>query len=160
MPTRRRKLSVDTAQKGGKSQAPAGQKQRASNGQFGPGNPYRWQPGQSGNPGGAPKGPRLSAILQEVIGQTMPADGQRALKDLIDAGATIGQIIAMALALKAAEGNLDAVNVLADRTEGAPEQSLNVFDAEAVRQKRWAQAAEALQKADQAVGKLAFRPKK
>lgn len=107
--------------------APAGE-QRRSNGQFGPGNPYRWRAGESGNPTGARKGPRLSDLLHDALGQPMPLDGKQAVIDLINQGATVGQIIAMAVSLKAADGNLDALNTIADRTEGAPEQTVNVLD--------------------------------
>lgn len=95
---------------------------------FKPGNPYRWQPGESGNPNGAPKGPKLSDLIRQALDQKMPADKTQALKDLIDSGATIGQIIAMAVGLRAADGDLEALSVIADRTEGAPEQTVRNVD--------------------------------
>lgn len=118
-----------------KKPKPRGRKQRANSGtpprkgnagSFKPGNPYRWTPGQSGNPNGAPRGPRISDLLREALGQRMPADAKQALKDLIEEGATIGQIIAMAVTLRASEGDLEALGAIADRTEGAPEQTFNL----------------------------------
>lgn len=95
---------------------------------FPPGNPYRWKPGQSGNPAGARRGPRLSDLLHEALQAPMPADQVQALADLIAAGATIGEIIAWAAGLRAAGGDLEALAVIADRTEGAPEQTVHVHD--------------------------------
>jgi len=95
-------------------------------GQFRPGNPYVWKPGQSGNPAGARKGPRLSDLLHDALQAPMPADQAQALQDLIKAGATIGEIIAWAAGVRAAGGDLEALGVIADRTEGAPEQTLHL----------------------------------
>lgn len=58
----------------------------------GPGNPpkdYRWKPGQSGNPGGRPKGrsitARLRALLEQEHGGKQLADlvAERFLKDVL-----------------------------------------------------------------------------
>jgi len=97
-------------------------------GQFQAGNPYRWKPGESGNPAGGRKGPRLSDLIHAALQAPMPKDRLTALQDLIDAGATIGETIAWALALNASEGSLDAITVIADRTEGAPDQTVHVHD--------------------------------
>lgn len=94
---------------------------------FTPGNPYRWVKGESGNPAGK-QGPKISDLLREAMGQQMPSNARKALADLIKADATIGQIIGFAVALKAAGGDLEAVAVIGDRTEGAPEQTIHVAE--------------------------------
>lgn len=91
--------------------------------QFKPGNKYAWKPGQSGNPAGT-KGPKMSDLLTEMLGQPMPADEKQAMIDLIQSEATIGQIIAFAAGLRAAKGDLEALSVISDRTEGAPDQTI------------------------------------
>jgi hypothetical protein len=105
----------------------SGAKRPPNAGAFKPGNPYRWKPGQSGNPAGT-KGPKLSDLLHEMLAQPMPADQGQALTDLIESGATIGQIIAFAAGLRAAVGDLEALGVIADRTEGAPDQTVHIAD--------------------------------
>lgn len=95
---------------------------------FAPGNAYAWKPGESGNPAGK-QGPKVSDLLREAMAQTMPSNQRRALADLVAANATIGQIIGFAVALKAAKGNLEALEVIRDSTEGAPEQSIHIFEA-------------------------------
>lgn len=107
--------------------ARAAPKPRGKGKPFPPGNPYRWQPGESGNPAGA-KAPKISDVLREAMAQKMPANQRRALTDLVAADATIGQIIGFAVALRAAHGDLEAVEVIRDSTEGAPEQSVHISD--------------------------------
>lgn len=81
----------------------------------------------SGNPDGK-QGPRISDLLREALSQKMPANAKRALRDLVAGDATLGQIIGFAVALRAAGGDLEAVGVIADRTEGAPDQHLVLTD--------------------------------
>lgn len=90
---------------------------------FPPGNAYAWRPGESGNPAGTP-GPKLSTRLAEALSLPMPADRQRAYWELIEAGASMGEITAFAIALMSADGDLSAAGFIADRTEGAPEQTV------------------------------------
>jgi hypothetical protein len=116
---------------------------RDAQGRFMEGNRYRWQKGESGNPAGT-KGPKLSDLLQQAMAQPMPADKVQALQDLIAGGATIGQIMAWAATLRAAEGDLEALTIIGDRTEGEPEQTIKFEDIEATRRRRWAAAAPAL----------------
>lgn len=54
------------------------------------------------------------------MGLPMPIDARQALKDLIDAGATIGQIVAFTVVLDAADGHAESRAFVADRTEGSP----------------------------------------
>lgn len=109
-------------------QRPSSDKRAAPKSAFKPGNPYRWKPGESGNPSGARKGPRLSDLLHEALQAPMPANQVQALQELIEAGATIGEIIAWVTSLRAAGGDLEAMAAIADRTEGAPTQELRVND--------------------------------
>jgi hypothetical protein len=121
-------MSADSKRAAGKQRAGSG-KQRGPNAtSFRKGNPYRWKPGQSGNPSGAKPGPKLSDLLREAMSQPMPPDRKQALLDLIDSGARIGQIIGWTVSLRAADGDLEALGVIADRTEGAPEQTLRLHE--------------------------------
>jgi hypothetical protein len=61
--------------------------------------PYRWKPGQSGNPSGRPKGIRasLKELLREVVktkdpktGKLMPTTKQRMMLDTLYAEAIVG----------------------------------------------------------------------
>lgn len=54
----------------------------------------------------------------------MPADRELAYWELIRSGASIGQITAFAIGLMSADGDLAAAGFIADRTEGAPEQTV------------------------------------
>src|SRR5437870_8105228 len=66
----------------------------------------RFQKGQSGNPGGRPKGPGISAAIREEL---TDEDRRKIAR----------KIIGLALA-----GNLAAATFLADRLEGKPVQAL------------------------------------
>lgn len=73
---------------------------------------YRWKPGQSGNPGGRPKGKSITAWLND------------ALADLDDNGEEAGQAIAKALIALAADGDVAAARVVLERTEGRVKQEV------------------------------------
>ena|SRR6185436_4148800 len=75
--------------------------------------PYAWQPGQSGNPSGRPKG-----ILTEAY--------KRRLAELGPTGKQVAAEIADAITAKAAKGDVAAASELADRTEGKPMQQSQV----------------------------------
>ena len=107
--------------------APKTTKPRGPGKRFTRGNPYVWKPGESGNPQGI-QGPKISDMLREAMRQKMPKNAKRALADLIAADATIGQIIGFAVAMRAAGGDLEAVAVIGDRTEGAPDQHVTVTE--------------------------------
>jgi len=79
--------------------------------------PHRWQPGQSGNPGGRPKKTPLADACGEVLALPVPGDSH---------GRTYAQKIAATLAVKAAEGDIRAAQELADRAEGRARQSIEV----------------------------------
>lgn len=77
---------------------------------------HLFQPGQSGNPKGKPKGARhFSTLLKEAIikvaeGDDMPAD-RMIVKQLVD---------------KAKQGDLQAIDRVLDRVDGKAEQTINV----------------------------------
>src|SRR5271169_3501585 len=79
--------------------------------------PHRWQPGQSGNPGGRPKKTPLADACREVLGRLVPDDAD---------GRTYAEAIAETLAQKALSGDIRAAQELADRAEGKPRQSLEI----------------------------------
>ena len=74
---------------------------------------HQWQPGQSGNPGGRPKGRTLTARLRELL-QAQATD--RFGKPI--EGKTWLDVVAEALIREAASGEVKAVKELVDRTEG------------------------------------------
>lgn len=61
--------------------------------------PYRFQPGQSGNPGGRPRRPSLTALLQEFLDRT-EIEGKP-----IKGGKTIRHLIIEVMAREALKGN-------------------------------------------------------
>lgn len=79
--------------------------------------PYRWRPGQSGNPGGRPKGTPLIDACREVLAKLVPGDTE---------GRTYAQAIAERLATKAVEGDIRAAQELADRAEGKARQTVQI----------------------------------
>ena len=79
--------------------------------------PHRWQPGESGNPGGRPKAAPLSQACREVLALPVPGDPE---------ARSYAQKIAATLAEKAAQGDIRAVAELADRAEGKARQSIEI----------------------------------
>lgn len=79
--------------------------------------PYMFQPGVSGNPGGRPKRKPLTEAYQALMNQVCPED-----KD----GRTYAQLIARALMKEAIKGKVQAAAELADRVEGRVNQSLDL----------------------------------
>ncbi len=76
----------------------------------------RWQPGQSGNPKGRPKGVTLSDALRKMLAEQAPGKTEQ----------TYAEVIARALCKQAVKGNVLAAKEVADRVEGRPKQSLDV----------------------------------
>jgi hypothetical protein len=83
------------------------EEQRGSN--FGGITGKGFKPGQSGNPGGRPKGRSLTAVLRALLDEALVGDTDRraAVERIAEA------VIKLAIA-----GNLDAVRLIQDRTEG------------------------------------------
>jgi hypothetical protein len=78
--------------------------------------PYRWKPGQSGNPSGRPAVQRLSAAMRNILGQCVPGMN----------GMTFAEVIARSLAKRAAAGDVRAAEILRDTSEGRPTQSISL----------------------------------
>jgi len=79
--------------------------------------PYRWKPGQTGNPKGQPrKLPRLDVILTHVLGHY---EGEP------EESSPINEIIT-AMYRKAKKGNIQAANLLLDRYNGRVTQKIQV----------------------------------
>lgn len=87
-------------------------------GKFETGNTHgpRWQPGQSGNPKGRPKGVTLSDALRKMLAEAAPGKTEQ----------TYAEAIARALCKQAAKGNVLAAREIADRTEGKPKQAVDM----------------------------------
>ncbi len=79
----------------------------------GPGRPFK--PGQSGNPGGRPKGTSVTAVLRELLDQAGPDSVAAPLLEL------------------AQGGDIQAIKVLLDRTEGKVKEQLEHSGAVAIR---------------------------
>jgi hypothetical protein len=65
----------------------------------------KWKPGQSGNPGGRPRG-TLTDVLKIILAEVGPT------------GKANGQLIMERLAVMAVSGNIDAIKVILDRVDG------------------------------------------
>jgi len=79
---------------------------------------HKWQPGQSGNPGGRPRTSIFRDALVRAITK-LAKDKSGHQVELIDA-------IAQQLMAKAIKGDLAAIAMIADRTDGKPAQSVTV----------------------------------
>jgi L-rhamnose isomerase len=76
-----------------------------------------WKPGQSGNAGGRPKKRSISEELERMLDEEAPNSG----------GKPWAAVIAEALLRKARRGDVRAISELANRIEGKPHQSLDVY---------------------------------
>jgi hypothetical protein len=76
-----------------------------------------WKPGESGNPGGRPKKMPLSDAYRELMEEPFPGDLN---------SKTWAQVIALAVATKAASGDPKAAAHIADRLEGKAPQAIQV----------------------------------
>ena len=75
-------------------------------------------PGQSGNPAGRPKGSvKVSSCYERSLVRPFPGDPQ---------GRTYAQVIADKAVELAAEGRIDAIKEVTDRTEGRSKQTIDV----------------------------------
>jgi hypothetical protein len=82
----------------------------------GPGRPpreHQWKKGQSGNPGGRPKGESLQAILRRRLGEEHN-------------GKTIAEIVVDAMIKAAAQGNSAHMKELWDRVEGKVAERMRI----------------------------------
>lgn len=97
-----------------------------------------FKPGQSGNPGGRPKGvsyvshnyrhmmsckiPKEDA--DRIIEKTKGMDFSKMLKDFLDEGLTFSEYFSFIQLVEAAKGRTAAISEITDRTEGRPSQEL------------------------------------
>jgi len=89
-------------------------------GGFAAGNPWRFQPGRSGNPKGRPRqpGPKLlSEILRQGLTQPFPQDLEK----------SYAEVIASLILNSAGGGDLKAIAELLNRTEGRAPQSVGLL---------------------------------
>jgi hypothetical protein len=77
--------------------------------------PYRWKPGESGNPAGRPKRAALSELYREKLDAVVPNDKH---------GRTYGQKIVDAIFAKALTGQISAAEEIGNRVEGRPGTSV------------------------------------
>jgi len=75
--------------------------------------PYKFKPGQSGNPGGRPKATPITDALRDALSD--PAELEK----------FIGAVIK-----KAKKGDVKAFQAVSDRLEGKPAQALNLGGAD------------------------------
>jgi hypothetical protein len=75
----------------------------------------RWQAGQSGNPNGKPKWKLLSDTYRAKLAELVPGDAH---------GRNYAEAIADAAFAAALEGQIGAIQEIADRTEGKPAQAI------------------------------------
>ena len=108
-----------------------------ANGDFAPGHPWRFQPGQSGNPKGRPRRKKvrpLSEVLQTRLAQPVPDAPETSYAEFL------GDLI-----LKSAlDGNIRAINALFDRTEGRPRQPIGIQAPSLVDSEEWIKLREAI----------------
>jgi hypothetical protein len=70
-----------------------------------------WKPGQSGNPGGRPRKRLIDRELEELLS---------------DSDSSLANAIARALLVRARKGDLKAIQLVVERTEGRPRQAVEV----------------------------------
>jgi hypothetical protein len=86
--------------------------------------PYKWKPGQSGNPGGRPRKTSVSDAYARHIDSPLP-DTIR-LKLRLRKGATWADAMALGQLHSAVKGKTDAAREIADRLEGRARQPVDV----------------------------------
>lgn len=97
--------------------------------------PYRWKPGQSGNPKGAPKGPRkLAQLMRKQLHE--PASVCPPVKVIADElgldpeHTTIGSVLTMRLILDGMNGNGPIAKEILNRIDGVLKDALSGLDEE------------------------------
>lgn len=79
---------------------------------------HKFQPGESGNPEGRPKGSRnMSTILKELLDEDVDVEGDKM---------PFRNAIVKKLIKKANAGNLRAIQEIFDRTEGKSKQEIQI----------------------------------
>lgn len=70
-----------------------------------------WKPGQSGNPGGRPKGQSITSVLRTILDEEAKFKGNTN-------GKLLKEIVADVLVKHALKGNMKAMSILLDRHDG------------------------------------------
>jgi len=78
--------------------------------------PYMFKPGQSGNPGGRPKGRSISAAMKALLNEVDPKTKKQLAEKLAQS------------IIKGAHKNPSFANIVLDRTEGKVIQDIRVGD--------------------------------
>jgi hypothetical protein len=85
-----------------------------------------FQPGQSGNPNGLPKGSvNIKAELQKIIDLKIKNE-HNPFTDEVEDEMPVGRKIALNMAINAAAGDQNACKDVRDTIDGKPAQSINV----------------------------------
>jgi len=87
------------------------------------GEPYRWKPGQSGNPKGRPKGQKtLAPIVRDVLGSPaakIPIIHDRMVKLGMDEKSTVGEVFVVSVIIFALiQGRSDMIKEVFNRVDG------------------------------------------
>lgn len=110
-----KKIQLDVIVPGKKSKRP---RSTPSPHKFAPGNPWRFQPGVSGNPGGRPRTEKkLSAAFRAELGQAAVGEICTALG--LPAESSWATVVARATILNAARGDVAAAREAREATEGS-----------------------------------------
>jgi hypothetical protein len=70
-----------------------------------------WKPGQSGNPGGRPK----KRLIDEALEELLASNDSEAARD-----------VAAALLKRARKGDIKAIQLIAERTQGKPMRAIEI----------------------------------
>ena len=84
-----------------------------------PSEQHQFQPGQSGNPGGRPKGQSITARIRALLEQSIDLDGKP-----LEGGRTLGDLLAEVVLANALSGDVKAAKDLLDRLDGRSRQSV------------------------------------
>lgn len=96
--------------------------------------PYKWKPGESGNPGGRPKRLKVTDFVSDQLDGPIPESMLSAMKegtravffDVYGPKPTFGQMIAFKLVQMSAKGDMFAIRELLDRVEGKVPQKADL----------------------------------
>ena len=94
------------------------------------GAPYRFEPGQSGNPGGRPKNRPISDRYAEMAELRLPEEER--IKHGLPEDATYGDALAIVRFKAALEGKADAAREIREAIEGKTGQRREIIPAESV----------------------------
>ena len=90
---------------------------------FKPGNPWTWKPGQSGNPRGGSSRKPITELYRRTIEE--PCEHPEILSTLgLPEGSTWGAVLVKAAYIRAAEGNVQAINEITTRVDGPVEKPI------------------------------------